>query len=1184
MSKPVKLAQFSYDASLIASTSTYDSVVKLWQRQSFGSDDARFEFIYLPHPSVVTSIHWRRPDVNEHHNGLNVLYTICADKYVRLWAPTDAHSPHDLHRVAEINLDDSIQPRSQPSMHERVIRYVFIIDGGCFEKAVQAALQKEDSSNPETHHKLDHLLEVSKRDPDLCVVLDDKGHMSAWGIDSIGCKARKEASVFNVAHVEHFEMPVLHTLGEDRPFASFRVFYDDLQDYALNLLIQRLDESITWFDVSIELFLDSAPRTNRLRHRAVWDGHEATITRIIRNSEARDIFSFSSDGEVIRWQSESTSTQALRRTCTTSYPVDCDHILLLSNGEAILTLQSGLLCLWALTPDHDEKTVSCESKFEGTVLALVELQQLQPHNSPLQLAFVAAIDEKGNVRVWRLTLPKKDQSFSETGFTFEIHDFCTVRLPTEESLVLVTTPDAARSTDFRRKVHIRETIVSCTSAGLVEAWTLRADSLRQKVRVTSSGSIPSQVNCPSKIGSSLSSHIAIVDSSTTGVSIWDLYSSGLEYQKHFPAHEPVQGLDWWSSSMGHSMLAVVGPRKITVLMQAYFDFLHNATPWILVREINTKDCTPEPIGDSAWLSDGTLVAGVGSQHFIYSSSFSPQELQQVKVTTRDVGPEDLSAFVRMENRPLAIYHPQVLYQYICVTGTCHVEHVVTALHTALKFYVPGDDVDRFLGLPLNNFNEGLPALFNGFTSDAEASLANAAGRDDADHVTEKLTISLGESLAKFPLPHLTPHDQIRLQHVVQSLGHTARDLGSLDSNALRYILSFRQNLLHTAQEPSASYREYVFALHSTTQDLLTNLISQPPIHSARLLWSSIRASGLFMWLSDPVALRQQFEAIARNEYTKTDERNPTDCALYYLALRKKQVLLGLWRMATWNREQRSTMKLLGNNFEDPRWKTAALKNAYALLGKRRFEYAASFFLLADKCQDAVNVCVQQLGDLQLGVAVARVYEGDEGPTLKHLLKERTLPEAAKTHNRWQAHWAFWMLGENSRAVRALHAPLTELIPGIKDTRPLSYRDADPAHLILYRELRHHVTNREEVITPREEWAFVMRTVRLYCRMGCHVLALWLVKNWRFLERPRDGDQRVRGEGERSGGDAKKRGISREKEEEEATSSSEDDSEEDEESEGDGSESEEDNKGKKQKPPPTQFQEPSADNLLDSFGF
>jgi hypothetical protein len=108
-----------------------------------------------------------------------------------------------------------------------------------------------------------------------------------------------------------------------------------------------------------------------------------------------------------------------------------------------------------------------------------------------------------------------------------------------------------------------------------------------------------------------------------------------------------------------------------------------------------------------------------------------------------------------------------------------------------------------------------------------------------------------------------------------------------------------------------------------------------------------------------------------------------------------------------------------NNFQETRWKTAALKNAYALMGKRRFEYAAAFFLLADHLQDAVSVLSNQLEDIQLAIAVARVYEGDDGPVLTAFLKEKVLPQAAREGNRWLATWAFWMLGKRDNAVRAL---------------------------------------------------------------------------------------------------------------------------------------------------------------------
>lgn len=167
-------------------------------------------------------------------------------------------------------------------------------------------------------------------------------------------------------------------------------------------------------------------------------------------------------------------------------------------------------------------------------------------------------------------------------------------------------------------------------------------------------------------------------------------------------------------------------------------------------------------------------------------------------------------------------------------------------------------------------------------------------------------------------------------------------------------------------------------------------------------------------------------------------KNPIDCSLFYLALKKKTVLQGLWRMASWNREQAATLRLLANNFDDPKWKTAALKNAYALMSKRRFAYAAAFFLLADHLHDAVTVCLKQLKDLQLAITVARVYEGDQGPVLRRLLEEEVLAIAAREGNRWLASWAFWMLHRRDMAVRALVVSITSSHLGPTDKADKDY--------------------------------------------------------------------------------------------------------------------------------------------------
>lgn len=57
--------------------------------------------------------------------------------------------------------------------------------------------------------------------------------------------------------------------------------------------------------------------------------------------------------------------------------------------------------------------------------------------------------------------------------------------------------------------------------------------------------------------------------------------------------------------------------------------------------------------------------------------------------------------------------------------------------------------------------------------------------------------------------------------------------------------------------------------------------------------------------------------------------------------------------------------------------------------------------------------------MQLAIAIARVYEGDEGRVLRKILQEDVLALAGQEGNRWLASWAFWMLGRKDMAVRAL---------------------------------------------------------------------------------------------------------------------------------------------------------------------
>lgn len=85
-----------------------------------------------------------------------------------------------------------------------------------------------------------------------------------------------------------------------------------------------------------------------------------------------------------------------------------------------------------------------------------------------------------------------------------------------------------------------------------------------------------------------------------------------------------------------------------------------------------------------------------------------------------------------------------------------------------------------------------------------------------------------------------------------------------------------------------------------------------------------------------ISQKAHLDLVARNEYLANDARDPTACSLLYFSLGKVKLVHGLWRQAAWHKEQSATLKFLSNDFSQPRWKTAALKNAYALLGKQRY--------------------------------------------------------------------------------------------------------------------------------------------------------------------------------------------------------------------------------------------------------
>ncbi|KAL0782788.1 hypothetical protein CaCOL14_000694 [Colletotrichum acutatum] len=693
-----------------------------------------------------------------------------------------------------------------------------------------------------------------------------------------------------------------------------------------------------------------------------------------------------------------------------------------------------------------------------------------------------------------------------------ISEFCRFKLKDAEGIAYMLPVDPAGSTPATSgflDVFARDIAVSYTHAGRVDFWTARVGNTGKSVGWLSTSSAETGLVEPALVSGSTLKKAAIVDSARSQLFIWDIGGARLEFTQDYGRHNTIQDLDWTSTPDSQSILAVGFQSKVVLLSQMRFDYLNKGPAWAAVREISIREFTPHPIGDSTWLGDGHLVIGSGNQMFVHGREYdlSGSLINSLQLPHRKNGVWDLFDAVQRFNGPLPVFHPQFLSQCILAGKSTIVRTILMSLHKTLKFLIAGETVDDYLGLePAVFYSSGAsPTQASESQVGSHFSLQVSADETDSEEpFSEETALAINGRLTKVGLQQLSGHEQIQLADIVECVGIVEKQRRSLDENGARFMLFFRQHGLRKGRtsEIQMSWREINWAYHSNSQDILTDFVSKQ-CHGA-LRWEDARESGMFMWLTDRNALLAQFELVARNEYTKSEMKNPVDCSIYYLALKKKTVLQGLWRMAHWNREQGATQKLLSNNFEDPKWRTTALKNAYALLSKRRFEYAAAFFLLADHLQDAVNVCLNQLKDLQLAVAIARVYEGDRGPVLKKLLEEEVLAVAAKEGNRWLASWAFWMLNRKDMAVRALISPVYTLVetPCSPNMQSKLFLTDDPALVVLYSQLRQKTLQTlrgASKVTPRVEWEFVLHSAKLYDRMGCDLLGLDLVRNWEFLK-------------------------------------------------------------------------------------
>ncbi|XP_053355876.1 dmX-like protein 2 isoform X4 [Clarias gariepinus] len=383
---------------------------------------------------------------------------------------------------------------------------------------------------------------------------------------------------------------------------------------------------------------------------------------------------------------------------------------------------------------------------------------------------------------------------------------------------------------------------------------------------------------------------------------------------------------------------------------------------------------------------------------------------------------------------------------------------------------------------------------------------------------------LSSHLMHSSLPGLTRLEQMFLVALADTVATTSAEVGgatnkqyrggeALDECGLRYLLAmrlhtclltslpplYRMQLLHQG----VSTCHFAWAFHSEAEEEMLNMI--PAMQRGDPQWSELRAVGVGWWIRNINTLRRMVEKVAKAAFQRNND--PLDAALFYLAMKKKAVLWGLFR----SQHDEKMTQFFSHNFSEDRWRKAALKNAFSLLGKQRFEQSAAFFLLAGSLKDAIEVCLEKMEDIQLAMIVARLYESDfeSSSTCQGVLYEKVLGcrrdgtgfSCVRMHpDPFLRSIAFWIMKDYTRSLDTL----LEQTPKEDDENPeVMVKSCNPMVFSFYNYLRTHpLIVRRHFASPDGsernsgpdqinliERKLFFTTANAHFKVGCPVLAL-----------------------------------------------------------------------------------------------
>jgi len=723
-------------------------------------------------------------------------------------------------------------PEIQPGPAETDKRYVFIIDNWEYEALVERVTHR--SSNTEKDQEtLKRLVDVAYRDPDICVVLDDKGNMSAWGLERVGCKARHANDVFKIAQVKGVDMHCLKDAKAYEDYATCLSFSGLGDGCEVNLLIHFFDGRIQWLTCPIDRLFYQEPEAGSFVTEALWTGHTEVIEQVVSSHDGRYVLSKSGGNEIVFWKQErSRASGGLKRVSFISNTNKTYLTRVLDGGEFVVLVDEQSLSLWDA---RSFKAVQMSS--QGLPAGFLVTDSVISRSDKGDAIYtILLVTDALQGRLYQISM----SADKAEGGLLELCDVAPVRCDQPAIFCLVQ--------PAQKDIHMAA--VSVAPSGLVIVWTLNSSLGSQAITWTNDRHVDTGIKGISEVKASHTSKLAVLDVTRTRLTIWDLLDGSLELYETFDAHDTIERLSWTHTADGNSVLAVVFTHKVLTYAQLPYELSESGSQdaWIRLREISINELTNLPVSSCVWLSGGDLLLSAGNQMFLFDQEIDGRTVYDLGIPMKTKQGQALFKVVSAMNFTLPLFHPQFLDQCV-VSGKLELVHkILGTLYKFLRYYTEGDKLDSFLSLD----------FLGDVVTSQEHKYEDHVGHADEDtlHITEEIAEQLADQLSNTRLPHLPTAQRDELIRVVHSLGASQRQQRSVDSYGFRYLMLAKNYYLQSDRIENSSsrlpWREIVSAYHTTNQDILVDMTSRQ--YQGRMLWKDARECGICLWMTDITAL------------------------------------------------------------------------------------------------------------------------------------------------------------------------------------------------------------------------------------------------------------------------------------------------------------------------------------------